>query len=374
MGRPVVMHVLTGLGRGGAEHRLLAYLQARDRSCFEHTVVSLGPEDALAKRFLDTGVEVRWMGLSDASSLPGAARRLVKVLRDVGPSIVHSQLFHANVASRLVAPVVGAPPVVSGYASTDPRMSPWRRLADFATSRLAAHHVANCIAVADAVRRRNFLPRSKVTVIYPGRSDPLLGVSIDDVQRTRCTNDTPVVLSVGRLHPAKGHDVLLRALSILGRKATMAIAGDGPWRERLERMAYELGVASRVEFLGEVSDPSSLYREANLFVLPSRWEGLPGALVEAMFWALPIVATAVGGVPEAIEHRRSGFLVSPEEPELLAAAVRRSLDDPENGLRTGIAARETALRLFRIEQVAPRWEDLYRRFLEDEKPCEGALA
>lgn len=362
------MHVLTGLGRGGAEHRLLAYLQARDRSRFEHTVVSLGPEDALADRFLETGVEVRSAGLADVASLPGATRRLAAVFRDVRPSIVHSQLFHANVASRLVAPVAGAPPVVSGYASTDPRMSPWRRFADLATARLSVHHVANCNAVADAVRRRNLLPRSKLTVIHPGRSDPLRGASIDDVLSTRCANDPPVALSVGRLHPAKGHDVLLRALSILGRKVTIAIAGDGPWRERLARMASELGVTSSVEFLGEVSDPAPLYREANLFVLPSRWEGLPGALVEAMFWALPIVASAVGGVPEAVEHRGSGFLVSPEEPEILAAAIRRSLDDPENGLRMGTAAREKALRLFRIEQLAPRWEDLYQRILENEEP------
>jgi glycosyltransferase involved in cell wall biosynthesis len=141
----------------------------------------------------------------------------------------------------------------------------------------------------------------------------------------------PIVLSVGRLHPVKGHDVLLRAFARLRArvpKAQLVLAGGGGYRADLERLAHGLGLASAVTFAGQIDAGAvrDLMGGARVFVLPSRSEGLPLALLEAMAAGVPVVATRVGGVPDVATPDTAG-LVPPEDPAALAAALEEVLMD-----------------------------------------------
>jgi glycosyltransferase involved in cell wall biosynthesis len=154
-----------------------------------------------------------------------------------------------------------------------------------------------------------------------------------------------VVLTPARLHEQKGHAYLLAAAARVP-EATFVLAGDGPLRPELERLAAERNVADRCVFLGYRSDVSDLLAAADVFVLPSLFEGLPVSVLEAMAAERPVVATAIGGTDEAVTHEVTGLLVPPRDPAALAAAIRRLQADPQLAGRLAAAGRERVQREF----------------------------
>ncbi len=172
--------------------------------------------------------------------------------------------------------------------------------------------------------------------------------------------EPPRILVIGRLSSEKGVDVLLRASVLLndrGRSIALTVVGDGPDRSTLERLAKTLRL-EHVEFIGHVSDPTAHYQSADLLVIPSRSEGLPNVLLEAISHGLPVVATTVGAIPEVITDPRLGRLCPPENAKALADAIQASLtDDFRYG---GVSAREQILREFSVDHRAARLHDLYQ--------------
>lgn len=171
-----------------------------------------------------------------------------------------------------------------------------------------------------------------------------------------------VIGCLGRLSAEKGFDVLLRALELLP-ETTCVIVGDGPERSRLDALARELGVADRLIVTGWSEKPRSYLPSFDVFVLPSRFEGLPLAVLEAMLAERPVVASDVGSVPEAVHDGDTGLLVPPEDPVALAGAIRRLLEEPELRARMGACGRELALRRFATVSVAAAFEALYAEVL-----------
>jgi len=169
----------------------------------------------------------------------------------------------------------------------------------------------------------------------------------------------PRLLSVGRLHPAKGHDLALEAAALLGGDSFVwDILGAGPAGDDLRRRAAAPALGGRVRFAGFQSDPRPWLAAADLFVLASRVEGLPLALLEAMAAGLPVVATRCGrGVEDALEDGAAGVLVPPDDPGALAAAIRALLADPERRRALGEAARRRS-RDFDPGPIAERYERL----------------
>jgi glycogen(starch) synthase len=175
----------------------------------------------------------------------------------------------------------------------------------------------------------------------------------------------PVVLFLGRLHRQKGVDVLLRAFTSMPG-VTLVLAGDGPERGRLERLAHELGLRSRVRFLGFVPHDRvpGLLRSSDVLVMPSRYEELGTAMVEGMYAGLPVVASDTGGVPELVEHDGSGLLVPPGQAAPLADALNRLLKDQDLSRRFGSRGR-TLAQSYRWEALAGKVLDVYRGVIDD---------
>ena len=177
--------------------------------------------------------------------------------------------------------------------------------------------------------------------------------------------EPPRLLCLGRLVPAKGHDLALTAFATLRRRfpaLRLIVAGDGAARSTLERQARALGIAAAVDFLGWV-DPAevpALVNTATVVVLPSRREGLPLAAVQAALMARPLVATRVGGLPEVVIDGETGLLVDPDDAPGLAAAVARLLERPADAERLGWAARARTLDVLGWKRCVDAYEAVYR--------------
>jgi glycosyltransferase involved in cell wall biosynthesis len=236
--------------------------------------------------------------------------------------------------------------------------------------------------------------RSSATYhILSSRTAPLLidlGFPADRIVRISGSVDTDVfrppptpsaarqqgakIVCVSRLSYEKGIDLLLQAWSVMRRQIddrgirevpTLTIVGDGPLRTKLAELAAELGIADTVEFLGRRDDIPDLLRDAGGFVLPSRFEGMPNALLEAMACGLPSVATRVSGSEEIIVDGENGLLVEPEAPVALAAALQRIVADRELAERLGQRARATVEQGYQLSQLTGQLVVLYRRLLGD---------
>lgn len=230
-----------------------------------------------------------------------------------------------------------------------------RRVITRLTSRLLAAHVAVGDRAADEIARFIGVPRSSLRVIRNGVAEVSAGTARGGTAR-------PVIGSIGRLDRQKGYDVLVRALPDLPG-ATVVIVGAGEEQARLEALAAELGVSDRLELAGWSDDARSRLGTFDVFVLPSRFEGLPLVILEAMLAGLPVVATDVGSVSEAVIDRSTGLLVPSGDPAALARALESLLGDAvlrdELGARGRIRARE----LFYAEGMAERYETLYDEVL-----------
>jgi glycosyltransferase involved in cell wall biosynthesis len=177
--------------------------------------------------------------------------------------------------------------------------------------------------------------------------------------------------SLGRLTEQKGYDVLVRSLAQLP-EVHAVIVGDGEERAPLEGLARELGVAERLHILGWQDDPRSYLTSLDVFVLPSRFEGFPLSIVEAMQAGLPVVAADVGSIAEALDDERAGTLVPPDEPEALARALRELLDDDERRVRLGAHARDIALRRHTSRAMADGFMRIYEELAARRRPRRGA--
>jgi glycosyltransferase involved in cell wall biosynthesis len=195
-----------------------------------------------------------------------------------------------------------------------------------------------------------------------------VAIRVDVVHRTP---EDPILraIFVGRLVEQKGVDILLQALSRLrfsGQDLALEIIGDGPERSALQKMTASLGLENRVYFRGQLA-PETVHERrigADFFVLPSRFEGLPGALLEAFGDALPAVVTRVSGSEDVVDAE-TGWIVPPEDPKALAAALSSAIALGRHGLQQmGAAAREKALRQYDMEFVAARYEKLFRELLQ----------
>jgi glycosyltransferase involved in cell wall biosynthesis len=176
----------------------------------------------------------------------------------------------------------------------------------------------------------------------------------------RLLRDPACILYVGRLHPQKGLDTLLHAFARLRQPATLRLVGDGPVRDDLASLAARLGVAKAVEFAGRREDVSAELDGADVFVLPSRVEGLSNALLEAMAAGLPVVVSDIAGNRKVVQDGRAGLVTAVDEPAALAGSLQRILEDPGLRVTLGAAARDVVEQTYGLTHIATCYATLYR--------------
>lgn len=226
----------------------------------------------------------------------------------------------------------------------------YERLLDWLVFSAVTLVVLNSVRQCRALIEFRGAPAARVCTVYNGIVD------VESVRSALPLSGTEIVLGVAcRLDPAKGLDDLIRALAMLDGKhnVKLRIVGEGGHLKFLQQLAQQLGVGERVLFTGFKSGQDLLdeYSRFDIYVFPSHWEGLPYALLEAMRAGLPIVATDVGGIPEALGDGCEGFLVPPRSPESLKQAICRLIGDPEQAYALGRAARLRYGTMFSLEKM-----------------------
>jgi glycosyltransferase involved in cell wall biosynthesis len=301
---------------------------------------------------------------------PGALAALVRHFRRTRPHLVHTAGARASFYGRLAARLAGVPAVVSSVHTSiaDYEVAPWRRALylalDRASARIAGRIIATSGAVAAALATHHRVPAAKIVTI-PNRPDPRELVPARPRDETRSAlgaSGGALVGVVARLTEQKGVDDFLSALAVLRERSdwSAVVVGDGPLREELETQARHLGLEDRCRFAGMRTDLADVLAALDLLVVPSRSEGLPYLVLEAMLTATPIVATAVGGIPEVITDGVHGRLVPARAPEGLAEAIARALDDPAGARALADTARRHAAATLSHDRMLAEVDAVYR--------------
>ena len=357
-----VLQIIPTLDRSGAEKQLVILAKGLPRDRFRVEVAALTRLGPLAGELQAAGVPVKLIGKRHKVD-PLAMARLFRVVREGRFDVVQTWIFAANAYGRVAARRAGVPVVVTAEMAVDL----WKGRGSLAVDRRLAGWTDRVVGNSDAVvdfYRRAGIQEGKLAMIPSGIDDaPPPQVDPAEVRaELGIAAGAPLAIFAGRLAEQKGVDDLLYALDILQHvlpDLRTLIAGEGPLRGRLEGLAVAFGLRDKVRFLGHREDVPRLLAAADLLVLPSRYEGLPNVVLEAMRAGKPVVATAAPGTTEVVAHDATGLLVPVGKPTELARAIRTLVLDPELGRRLGAAGRDRLDRDFRSDAMIARFAALY---------------
>ena len=335
-----VLHAITRLTLGGSSENTIASCVALDRAGFECTLAaSFRESDAAslvdARRRGCRVVDLPALGrevapLADLTALA----QILRLIRRERPAIVHTHTSKAGFIGRLAAVIARVPAVIHqphghvfyGYYSPrrtavftalERQAARWTDRIVTLTDRGAAEHLARGIGcAAQYVAVPSGVPTAELRAGAPTRTEARARLGL--------APDTFVVVGLGRLVPIKGFDLLVRALPAVAAQipsTRVVLVGDGAERGRLDALACALGVGARLDLAGEVFGVTTHLAAADVLAVPSRNEGMGRVMVEAMALRIPVVATAVGGIPDVVVDGECGRLVAPEDADAFSAAL-----------------------------------------------------
>ena len=360
------LFVSTSTTLGGAEKILSTIALGLDRARFDIlSVISLKPVGFYGEKMRERGVRVESLGIENFPG-PRQAAALARRLREAKPDLVVAFMYQAIELSRLAKKLTGA----AFKLVSSPRVSYRSRgIASLAVDR--ALRKEDDLLVAECASSRRYLVEhlgyapEKVTAIPNGVDAEFWAPDAKLRQRVRAELGLGeadfFIGAAGRLDRQKDHATFLRAFARLSSgsdaRVRLAILGEGGERRRLEALIGTLGIGDKARLLGEHRDPKPLFCGFDAFVLPSLWEGLPNALLEAMSLGLPVIASRVDGVQDVLTDGYNGLLVAPGDPEALATALARARAYPHEAHRWGDAARETVASRFSLPRMISAWSE-----------------
>lgn len=372
--RTKLWYFIGALVVGGAERTLVDLSNEIDHDTYDVTIWTIFDTNPLESE-LNSNVSVRSLtnsGRIENDRIAGVDNRLVYLLaplrfwytaRRGDPDIIQSFLFYDNVIARLAGPFCGAT-IITGVREVPNEEPLFRRVVDSITISLSDFVVSNSTDGADYAVERGAADES-VDVIYNGRdihkyqdSDP-----IDIHEEEAIPDGATIIATVGRLVERKGHFDLLDSWETIRTNipdAHLLFIGDGQDRDALEARANELESSESVHFLGTRNDVPALLATTDIFVFPSHYEGLPGAVIEAMAAGLPIVATPVDGNQDLLKNYQSGLFVQVESPQEVAWATIRLYQQPSFAQSLGESAATRAATEFTIDSMVTEFESLYQ--------------
>ncbi len=361
-----IVHLVTSLEVGGAQHNMLLGLPRLDPKRYEHILVSIMDRMQMEGQFRELGIKVHSLGLSRKTDL-AVTLRLRNLLKQIRPDILHTYLLHGNILGRLVGRLVGVPTII-GSELTIGQAKFFGRLATKLTNPLTDAVEVNSETGGIAIAADLGVPSEKIEVVLPG----LDLEAFSDVEnrfeiRTELgiESNNHLVLYVGRLRPVKGGEYGIKSFAkAVGAQPElrMALVGEGEQRNYLEKLVSDLGMNEKITFLGARNDLPDVLSAADSVLMPSLTEGFPRVAIEAMAASKPVIATRVGGTPEAIIDGETGILVESKDVAGMAAAIIRIASDPELQFRLGAAARVRTENHYSAPSYVTRLDEMYQRW------------
>lgn len=353
---------------GGAERFALGLATHLPEQSFEVTVCTTRFIEAAAAeelaahgiRYLNLGRRARW----DAHRFAP----LISLLRGSHFDVLHSHMFGSNLWASVIGRACGVNVLIAhehNWSYSDDRLRMW--LDREVIARLTTRFVAVSHANEQRMTEIEGIPAEKI-VVLPTAYIPHRSVSAVDLRRELdLPSSARLVFSAAILRPEKALEVLLQAHALVRRTgvdAHLVIAGDGPLRTELEQLIATLAISDSVHLLGVRSDVDEIVRQSDVCAMSSDWEGMPLFALEAMAAGVPMVATAVGGLPEVVADGVTGLLVPPRAPDALAEALLAVLGDGGLAERLGAAALAQSEE-YSIDAVAAQFAGLYQSLLQE---------
>lgn len=356
---------ITDLDVGGAERCLVDVVRRLDRARWQPRVFCLSPPGELAHELAAADVPVTCLDMQGLRH----AHRLLKLaahLRQWRPLLLQSFLFHGNMGARIAGRIARVPVIVSGIRVAE-RQQRWHVRVERWTRGLVDHHICVSQAVADFAIRQQRLAPQHVTVIPNGvDAARFAGANCADPRELGLPADARIILAVGRLHRQKGHDLLIDAAAPLLHQSPdlhLLIIGDGPERAALQHQIEQRQLTARIHLVGRRDDVPAWLKAATLFVLASRWEGMPNVVLEALAAGTPLIATDVEGVRELVDIGTNGRLIPPENPQRLHEAISEALCTRTTGDGGEDMMQLNTQIVLTTGEMADRYAQLYTRLL-----------
>lgn len=368
-----ILLVIGQLGFGGAERQLLYLLQRLDRRRFDPLLCVLAPGEMMPG-FQSLGLPIvvlkRYLPRYDVLPLLG----LLALTRRWRPDLIHSFMTLANFFGLVTAKICRIPLLVA-ERNVEPLpgadMKRFHHWIDCLAISRAAAVVANSRAGAVLAVTTKGAPPEKVYIIPNGIStEPFDNLENPRAKRRELglSPDRFTIGIIGSLvGKRKDHETFLRAMHSLAQRRSRSFqivcVGGGPKLAETRLLARQLGLAERTWFAGVRTDVPGILAALDLVVSSSQWEGMPNVIMEAMAAGKPVVATAVGGTPELVIPGETGFLVPPRDPEALAQACQKMMENPGQAVEMGRAGRSRIEKFFSIEKMVRDTEKIYQRLL-----------
>lgn len=363
-----ILYIITRPILGGAQKNVLDLITGFHHSYEVH--LAAGFHGHLTESVAKLGVPIHILPnlirtinpLSDAQAI-AECYNLIKTLN---PDLVHLHSSKAGLIGRIAGRLQRTPVIFTahgwGFSSGNPYL---RRQIALASEKLFAHFATKIICVSkddyhQALRKGVGNQHSLVTICY--------GIPPETPAIAKPESNPPRIVMVARFSEQKDQNTLIKALQKLAHtEATVDFIGSGPLQPNSEALAEQLGLRSRIRFLGDRHDVPQLLAEAQIFVLSTHYEGLPISILEAMRAGLPVVASSVDGIPEEVEQGQTGFHVPPRNAEQLAAKLDLLIRDPALRQRMGAAGREKFLAEFTLERMLTETDALYEQVSKAKK-------
>jgi glycosyltransferase involved in cell wall biosynthesis len=358
---------ITDLDIGGAERCLVEVARGLNRHEWQPHVFCLGPPGELSEVLKAADVPAtsfNMRGLHHAHRIVSLASHL----RRFRPHILQTFLFHGNMAGRLAGSLARVPIVVSGIRVAE-REKSWHVWLQRWTRGLVTHHVCVSQSVAEFAIHSEKLAPDSVTVIPNGvdvgrfaHAQPI------DLTAHGIPPGSRLVLAIGRLHAQKGHDLLIDAIAPLmfdQADVHLAIVGDGPERASLQQRIESQRLSSRIHLVGRQADVAPWLKSSALFVLPSRWEGMPNVVLEAMAAGVAVICTDVEGIREMLPGDLPAAVVPPANPAALRRAIMQHLDPHHAQTAREAVSEYISAKWFTTSYMVERYARLYHALLQE---------
>jgi glycosyltransferase involved in cell wall biosynthesis len=376
--KPTILYAIGSLSIGGAEKQMALLIGHLDEMNFNCHLFALEPFGPLNHYLRTTNVTIHDGGYFSEKSwiikillLIRAQFRLLHVIKKTRPDVMHAYLPLTNFMGSLAGRIARVPLIITSKRALGNHQRRYRgwRIFDIAAFRLSHVVTANSKAVGEDTLKRDRGCESKIRLIYNGVQSSIFNNDDSIKRRIRrqlhLNPNKNVIITVANLLSYKGHHELIEAAARVTDKYPdshfLLIGEDRGIRKDLEIQVKEHGIDNKIIFLGQRNDIPDLLAASDISVLPSHEEGFSNVILESMAAGLPVVATNVGGNPEAIVNGETGWLVPPKNPEELALKIADLLHDPEKAKKWGEAGRHRVQIHFSDKKMLEEYIKLYQK-------------
>jgi glycosyltransferase involved in cell wall biosynthesis len=343
---------------GGAERLLLDICKNIDKTKFEVYVAAVVCGGSLEQEFRQLDIDVKVFNKKSKLGF-GLIKQLRAYLKEIQPQIVHTHLFGADTWGRLAAIFSRVPIIISTEHNINLNENWLKKFLKFVLARFTTKIIAVSQGVKDYSVKIEKIKPQKITVIYNGID--LAKFTYRGYQPLKPQKSIKAVV-MARLEKQKGHQYLIKALPLIIKQYPnfkLYIIGTGSLENKLKKQVKQLNLQDNVVFKGKILQPEKILQQMDLFILPSVWEGLGIAILEAQAVGLPVLASNIPGPDELIEANKTGLLFEPKNSGAISKKVKELLAQPELAEQMVKQAREQVESKFSLKQMVNNYTDLY---------------